>query len=226
LDKKGQAMKYQPSHSRPPAEQIALWADTLRDVSAEGLQFASSVYDHDRYQKVQDIALAMMALITSETIEELEIFRETYFSRRTPIVSGAAAVIRSDGAILLMRRSDSHQWSMPAGGMEVGETPAAAVVRETVEETGVRCQPVALVGVYDSMVWGNQHPSHEYKFTFLCVPCDEGAIPDTVKHSHEALSVAWFDESHLPPDLHGDHAVRARDAYRVWHGDLRSYFDK
>jgi ADP-ribose pyrophosphatase YjhB (NUDIX family) len=220
-------MQHQPPHSRLPADQIALWADILRDVSAEGLQFASSVYDHDRYRKVQDIALAMMALITSQTIDELENFRTTYFSRRTPIVSGAAAVIRPDGAILLMRRSDSHRWSMPAGGMEVGETPAAAVVRETVEETGVRCRPVALVGVYDSMVWGNQHPSHEYKFTFLCAPCDdEGAIPDTAIHSHEAQAVSWFDEAHLPADLHGDHAIRIRDAYRVWHGDFRAFFDE
>jgi 8-oxo-dGTP pyrophosphatase MutT (NUDIX family) len=114
---------------------------------------------------------------------------------------------------------------MPAGGMEVGETPAAAVVRETVEETGVRCRPVALVGVYDSLVWGNLHPSHEYMFTFLCAPCDDGAIPDMAKHGHEAQAVAWFTEPDLPPDVHGDHAVRIRDAYRVWRGDLRAFFD-
>lgn len=39
---------------------------------------------------------------------------------------------------------------MPGGGFRVGETPAEGPVREALEETGLKCEPVALVGVFDS----------------------------------------------------------------------------
>jgi 8-oxo-dGTP pyrophosphatase MutT (NUDIX family) len=48
-------------------------------------------------------------------------------------------VIDPQGRILLMQRTDDRKWAMPGGGLEVGETPAAGVVREAFEETGVRC---------------------------------------------------------------------------------------
>ena len=68
------------------------------------------------------------------------------FSRHTPLTAGDAAVIDPNGKILLMQRADDCTWSLPAGGLEVGETPVDGVVREVLEETGVRCQAVALVG--------------------------------------------------------------------------------
>jgi len=38
--------------------------------------------------------------------------------------------------------------NQPAGHLEVGETLAAAAVRETLEETGYHVAPTALVGIY------------------------------------------------------------------------------
>jgi hypothetical protein len=37
-----------------PTEQIAEWADKLRDISALGLHFADNPYDRERYQTVID----------------------------------------------------------------------------------------------------------------------------------------------------------------------------
>jgi 8-oxo-dGTP pyrophosphatase MutT (NUDIX family) len=45
------------------------------------------------------------------------------------------------GVLLLWRHrfiTDSWGWEIPAGGIEAGETPEAAAIRETVEETGWR----------------------------------------------------------------------------------------
>ncbi len=55
-----------------PAEQIALWADKLRDVSAMGLMFAKSIHDETAYRAVQTIALEMLALATGESWEQIE----------------------------------------------------------------------------------------------------------------------------------------------------------
>jgi 8-oxo-dGTP pyrophosphatase MutT (NUDIX family) len=142
----------------------------------------------------------------------------------SPVVAGAAAVINSQGAILLMRRRDNGLWAMPAGQMEVGESPAEAVVRETYEETGVRCRPTALVGIYDARFWDNGPLQHVYKFTFLCEPL-EGQQVDPFDPL-ETLETGWFDENALPETLYPGHRERIGDAYRVWQGDdSRAYFD-
>jgi 8-oxo-dGTP pyrophosphatase MutT (NUDIX family) len=44
--------------------------------------------------------------------------------------------LASDGAVLLMRRTDTGEWSFPGGGIEGDETPAEAAAREAEEETG------------------------------------------------------------------------------------------
>jgi hypothetical protein len=66
------------------AAKTALWADRLRDISAQGLRFAENSYDRTRYRAVQDTAMEMYALASGETVGELEPLRETLFSRPTP----------------------------------------------------------------------------------------------------------------------------------------------
>jgi 8-oxo-dGTP diphosphatase len=55
------------------------------------------------------------------------------------------------GTILLVRRGRppfKGRWALPGGFVEPTETVERAVVREVHEETGLRCHPVGLVGVY------------------------------------------------------------------------------
>ena len=41
------------------------------------------------------------------------------------------------GNILLARRTDNNEWSLPGGSLEVGETLEECIVRETFEETRI-----------------------------------------------------------------------------------------
>ncbi len=50
--------------------------------------------------------------------------------------------------MLLIRRTDNDNWALPGGAMEIGETIAQAGVRETLEETGIECEIVRLIGIY------------------------------------------------------------------------------
>jgi hypothetical protein len=106
------------------AEQIVLWGDTLRDLSAMGLHFADDVYDQERYRVVQDVAMSMLAMATGESPADLEPLRAPVFSRPTPLVGGDAVVIDGAGRMLLIRRSDNGRWAMPSGALELGESPA------------------------------------------------------------------------------------------------------
>ncbi len=66
-----------------------------------------------------------------------------------PVVTVATIVVR-DGAFLLVEEETRAgvRLNQPAGHLEAGETLVAAAVRETLEETGHRITPTALVGIY------------------------------------------------------------------------------
>ncbi|QIM17516.1 NUDIX hydrolase [Leucobacter coleopterorum] len=65
----------------------------------------------------------------------------------------AYAVVERRGKILLThwRRGHLHGWTLPGGGLESGEDPRDAVVREVLEETGLEARVGKLIGV-DSRV--------------------------------------------------------------------------
>ena len=98
-------------------------------------------------------------------------------------------------------------------------------MREALEETGVRCAPVALVGVYDSRRWDTNTAQQIYKFTFLCRPLAGEPAAEPPSHAHESLASGWFAEDALPPDLYAGHVQRVRDAFRAWRGQQNAYFD-
>ncbi|MGK0715364.1 NUDIX hydrolase [Leucobacter sp. W1153] len=65
----------------------------------------------------------------------------------------AYAVVERRGKILLThwRRGHLHGWTLPGGGIDHGEDPRDAVVREVLEETGLEARVGKLLGV-DSRV--------------------------------------------------------------------------
>ncbi len=208
------------------ARQITLWGDKLRDISAEGLSFNDvPVHDRERYMRVQSIAMEMMAAAVGGTVEELEPLRDIVFSRRMPMCGGDAAIVDDAGRILLIQRADDGRWAMPGGAFQVGETPAEGAVREALEETGVKCEPVALVGVFDSRFCSAPTRFHLYQFVFLCRPLKGQKIGDA-SHDHEARDVRWFAENALPGDLHPAHVSPIPKAFRMWHGETGAFFDK
>ncbi len=58
---------------------------------------------------------------------------------------------------MLQRRADNNQWSLPAGAIDLGETPAKAVVREVWEETSLKVRPSQLLGVFSG---------HNFRYTY------------------------------------------------------------
>ena len=52
---------------------------------------------------------------------------------------------------MAVRRHDNGHWEPPGGVLELDETIQAGLVREVLEETGLRVEPQALSGVYKNM---------------------------------------------------------------------------
>lgn len=64
----------------------------------------------------------------------------------------AYAICLRDGRVLLARfiGAEPHHWTLPGGGVEHGEDPADAVLRELTEETGYTGRLVRLLGIHSA----------------------------------------------------------------------------
>jgi 8-oxo-dGTP pyrophosphatase MutT (NUDIX family) len=67
--------------------------------------------------------------------------------------SASVALRDEQGRVLLARHAEGDVWLLPGGGIEPGETPADAAVREMWEETGLLVRLTRLVGVFG----GSEH---------------------------------------------------------------------
>lgn len=98
-----------------------------------------------------------------------------------PAVS--AIVTDPEGRILLHRRRDNQMWALPGGVMELGESMGECVVREVLEETGLRVEPVGIVGIYSDpkhvFAYDNGEVRQEFSVCFECRLIDgELAVSD------------------------------------------------
>lgn len=200
------------------AQQLRLWADDLRSIADEELFFnGDNPYAVARATRVRRVAAEVFAAQDSRDADAVERIYRGSPAHTSPHAGGDAGVVDDGGQILLVQRADNHLWAMPGGLLEVGETAAEGVRRETREETGLHVETQALVGVYDSRRVGSQTNWHLYHFVFLCRAIDPGAEP---RISHESLGAAWFTDNALPP-LSPGHAIAIADVFRFWRGELR-----
>lgn len=110
-----------------------------------------------------------------------------------------AVVIRNDdGQLLLVENDWSDGYLPPGGGVEPGENPEAAAVREAREETGVRVELKRPVRVERGRY---EHADRDesfrggYAVTYLAHPVGNETPADDPGLADETIEdVAWFDD--------------------------------
>jgi ADP-ribose pyrophosphatase YjhB (NUDIX family) len=113
------------------------------------------------------------------------------------VVPGASAVVLDGaGRILLHRRDDNELWSIPGGGMEVGERIADTVVREVREETGLEVEPEAIVGIYSNpqhvVEYGDGEVRQQFSVCFAC-----RLVGGELATADESLEVGFFTPAEI-----------------------------
>jgi 8-oxo-dGTP diphosphatase len=104
--------------------------------------------------------------------------------------SVAGVIFNSDRtAVLLIKRRDVPVWVLPGGGIEPGELPQDAMVREILEETGLTVKADRLVGIYTPI----NRLARRTKL-YECTP-----IGGALSLSDETGGVSFFHCSELPP---------------------------
>lgn len=88
------------------------------------------------------------------------------------VVGGSAVVVDDEERILLQRRSDSGNWALPGGMMDIGETFAQSVIREVKEETGFDVRIERIVGIYSDPGHVFAYSDGEVRQEFnICLAC-------------------------------------------------------
>ncbi|MCC9307665.1 NUDIX domain-containing protein [Kitasatospora sp. RB6PN24] len=110
-----------------------------------------------------------------------------------------AVVINECRQVLLQRRSAAGLWTPLSGILEPGEQPAAGVVREVEEETGIRVEVERLVAatVSPQVRHGNGDLAQYLELVFACRPTEPGQVPRVA--DDESVEVGWFALDALPP---------------------------
>ena len=83
-----------------------------------------------------------------------------FFGVTRPMTIGVRCIIHDDaGSVMLVRHTYVSGWHLPGGGVNVGETCEAAVIREVAEESNMEITgKLVLFGVYlNSLVSARDH---------------------------------------------------------------------
>lgn len=115
------------------------------------------------------------------------------------LMPGVAAVIRNDqGAILVQCREDDGGWSLPAGAIDPGESPAEAVVREVKEETGLEVVPERILGVFGGLPFRHTYPNgDEAEYTVVVFAC-RVIGGELEAQDGESVELRYFPVEELP----------------------------
>jgi len=75
----------------------------------------------------------------------------THWNNPTPVLAAVIECTDREGRLLLARNAawSGKMFGLVTGFMEAGETPEEGTAREVVEETSLRVESLALIGVYD-----------------------------------------------------------------------------
>lgn len=147
-----------------------------------------------------DAAWQPISSVLDGTVPVVGLVREALEAHQPARIQRVAAyaLVERDGAVLLTRFSErgfhSGLWGLPGGGVEHGEAPRDAVVRELREETGLEAVVGPVVTVDDVRVRGTAPSGRDEEFHSVAIvyaaTVSDGE-PSVVEQDGTTDAVAW-----------------------------------
>ena len=126
----------------------------------------------------------------------------------------AAVAIVKNNHLLLVKRGDSGNWTLPGGTLDFGESMPDCAIRELREETGMHVNLVDIVGTYTDPEIKIAYSDGEIRQEFTIVYY--GETPDEqVTIDDESTAYGWFSFDELDSVKVADsQAIRLKDVVR------------
>lgn len=144
---------------------------------------------------------------------------KTWIDRQPKRVSSAALRLETKaGVVLIVKATYKDYWTLPGGFIDLHETPKAAAIRETLEETGIKIDPktvefVAVIDRFSSM-------AQTYQFVFAA-PLDDAVVSLIVLQKSEIEAYDFVTKDQV---LSGDRHY-GQVLYH-WANDVAGYIEQ
>lgn len=187
-------------------------AKELAAIAQTGAHFSKDTFDLQRYQRVSQLASALLAACSDVPADKIHGWSKEEFGYATPKVDVRAFIVNEDRVLLIREDADEGRWTLPGGWADVNESPSESVVREVEEESGYVVHPIRILAVLDREQQGHvpPFPYHVYKLFFHCRIV--GGQPQRTSESSES---AFFKADELPE----------LSVSRVLPGQIHGFFD-
>ncbi len=109
-----------------------------------------------------------------------------------PKVAVVVFIQRGERVLLIQRAIDPGRgkWALPAGFVDHDESPEAAAIRETMEETQLEVNIEKLLAVY---------PKRDEGLADIVIAYSASEIGGTATAGDDAADLGWFDRDNIPP---------------------------
>ena len=109
-----------------------------------------------------------------------------------PKVAVVVFIQRVDRVLLIQRAIDPGRgkWALPAGFVDHDESPEAAAIRETMEETQLEVNIEKLLAVY---------PKRDEGLADIVIAYSASVVGGTAIAGDDAADLGWFERDNIPP---------------------------
>ena len=175
----------------------------LQAMASAGLTYSKDKFDIERYKEIIDIAADLLEHEMEPGVMDKDEIRELFEENDgypTPKCELRLTAFDDEDRILMVKDYDG-KWTVPGGWCEYDHTLRENAVKEVIEESGIKVEPIRLVAVLDHK--RNNNPKSffcAYKFLILCKPLGGSFEPNI-----ETTDARYFALDELPE--YNDHKI-------------------